>query len=225
MVKRTLLLLSLGLLVGMPGIAAAQQTDGPYLIGSGGGIFGDANTTGSFSVGFGYLTPRRVGLEVELAWSPSILKTPDVQIATAPFPSNVVVFPPLELRVRSRLLTLQTNVLGVLPGSGTRLRAFVEAGGGIADLHRRLHLKESIPVLPPLSDLFTNPVFPPLTFTTIERDISSLQTALVLGAGGGFDYALGAHIGAGTHVRYEHLFTNGEALDEARIEARVRWKF
>jgi hypothetical protein len=81
--------------------------------------------------------------------------------------------------------TLQTNVIGVLPGSGTRLRAFVDAGGGIADVHRRVHLKESIPVFLPLPDLFTNPVFPDITFTTIERDISSSQSALVSGLEGG----------------------------------------
>jgi Outer membrane protein beta-barrel domain len=211
------------MLIGAPTMVAAQQTDGPYLVSSAGGIFGDGRTTGSFSVGFGYMTPRRVGLEVELAWSPSILKTPNLPTLTTPFPSDLVGFSPPELRVRSRLLTLQTNVVGVLPASSSQLRAFVDAGGGIADLHRRAHIKQSIPVLPP--NPFTTPVFPPLTFTTFERDISSSQSALVLGAGGGFDYALGAHAGLGTHVRYEHLFTSGEGLDEARVEARLTWKF
>lgn len=222
-VKPSLLVLALVGLVGTPTFVAAQQTDGPYLMGAGGGIFGDAKTTGSLSVGFGYLTPRHVGLEVELAWSPSILETPDLQFPTL-FPTDIVGFSPPELRIRSRLLTLQTNVIGVLPGSGSRLRAFVEAGGGIADLHRRVHLKEVIPVLPPFSD-FLNPVPPAITFTTIDRDISSSQSALVLGAGGGFEYALGGHLGVGAHVRYEHLFVSRQALDEARIEARVRWKF
>jgi hypothetical protein len=30
---------------------------------------------------------------------------------------------------------------------------------------------------------------------------------------------------AGTPVRYQHLFTNGEALDMARLEGRLRWKW
>jgi hypothetical protein len=222
-VRPTLLLLTIGVLIGAPGMAAAQQTDGPYLLGAAGGIFGNANTTGSLSVGVGYMSPRRVGLEIELAWSPSILESPEVQIPTPLFPTDIAGLSRPELRVRSRLLTLQTNVIGVLPGSSDRLRAFVDAGGGIADLHRRVHIRQSIPVLPP--DLFTNPLPPALTFTTIERDVSSSQSALVLGAGGGFDYALGAHMGLGTHVRYEHVFTSGEGLDEARIEARVRWMF
>jgi hypothetical protein len=81
-----------------------------------------------------------------------------------------------------------------------------------------------VPVLPPFSDLFTNPVTA-LTFTTIERDISSSQSSLVLGAGGGFDYALGAHMGGGSHVRYERVFMNDAALDEARVEVRARWTF
>ncbi|MFL5639630.1 MAG: hypothetical protein ACJ78M_09655 [Gemmatimonadaceae bacterium] len=218
-----LFLFCLGLLVGAPHVAVAQQADGPYLAGSAGAMFGDANTS-SFSVGFGYLTPRRIGLEVALSWSPSILETPDAEIPPSPFPI-LPGFPSFDVHVRSRLLTLQTNVIGVLPASGKRLRAYVEAGGGIADLHRRVHIKESIPVLPPLSDLFTNPVFPNLTFTTLERDISSSQSALVLGAGGGFDYTLGAHIGLGTRVRYEHLFMSVEPLDEARLEARFQWMF
>jgi hypothetical protein len=206
--------------------AVAQESAGPYLIGSGGGVFGDAHTTGSLSVGFGYLTPRRVGLEVDLAWSPSVLEQPDVRIATSqPIFSDVAIFPPIELRVRSRLLTLQTNVIGVLPGSGPRLRAFVEAGGGIADLQRRTHYTASIPVLPPLDDIFSRPGLPTVTFTTIDRDFTSTDTSLVLGAGGGFEYGIGEHMSAGTHVRYQHLFTNGEALDMARLEGRVRWKW
>ena len=44
-------------------------------------------------------------------------------------------------------------------------------------------------------------------------------------SGGGFDYAFGARVGLGTHVRYERLFMSGEALDEARAEARLRWTF
>jgi hypothetical protein len=207
--------------MGAPMPVAAQHADGPYLVGGAGGIFGDANTTGSFSVGFGYLTPRRVGLEVELAWSPSIIETPKFELPTISFP-GLEAFPAPELNVRSRLLTLQTNVIGVLPGSGSRLRAFVESGGGIADLHRRVRFKDVIPVLPPFSDFF-NP--PALTFTTVDREVSSSQTALVLGVGGGFDYALGAHMGLGTRVRYQHLFLSGGALDEARVEARLRWNF
>jgi hypothetical protein len=224
MVRRTLVLLSFSVLLGAP-MAEAQQSDGPYLLGSAGGIFGDGNTTGSYSLGFGYLTPRRVGLEVALAWSPSILKTPDTPLTKSPFPTDLGVIPLPQFNLRSRLLTLQTNVIGVLPGSGTRLRAFVEAGGGIADLHRRVHIKEPLPVLPPISELFTNPGVVPLTFTTIERDVSSSQTALVLGAGGGFDYAIGPHIGVGPHVRYEHLFMSGAGLNEARVEARLHWNF
>jgi hypothetical protein len=225
MYRTHLLVFLLGAVAALPSAAAAQQPEGPYLVGGAGGMFGDANTTGSFSVGFGYLTPRHVGLEVELAASPSIVETPEVSLPTPVFPSDLAAFPAPEFSVRSRLLTLQSNVIGMLPTSGARLRAFVEAGGGIADVHRRVHIKESIPVLPPLFDMFTTPIFPQLTFTTIQRDISSSQSALVLGAGGGFDYALGAHAGVGARVRYQHLFISQQALDEARVEARLQWKF
>jgi hypothetical protein len=212
-------------LLATPMRAAAQQTEGAYVTGSAGGSFGDANATGSFSVGFGYLTPRRVGLEIELAWTPSTEETTQLAIPTPVFPSDIFGIPEPELSLRSRLLTLQTNVVGVIAGDRRRARAFVEAGGGIADVQRRVHIKTFVPVFPPLSDLFVEPVIPPLTFTTIERDVSSSQTALVLGAGAEFDYRLGAHLALGTHVRYEHLFTSGDALDKARVEARARWGF
>lgn len=220
--KRTLLLAAFATLVATAGFA--QEAAGPYLTGSGGGLFGDANTTGSLSLGFGYMTARRIGLEIELAWAPSILKQPDARIATSePVFSDIAIFPPIELRTRSRLLTLQTNVVGVLPGSGTRLRAFVDAGGGIADVHRRTHLRTAIPNFPDFSDTLSGHGFSPIRFSPIERDFSSSVAALVLGGGGGFEYALGERISVGTHVRYQHLFTSGDALDMARLEGRLRW--
>jgi hypothetical protein len=162
---------------------------------------------------------------VEWAWSPSTEDTRQLAIPTPVFPSEIFDIPAPELSVRSRLFTLQTNVVGVISGDRRRARAFVEAGGGIADVQSRLHFKNFVPVFPPLSDLFAQPGIPPLTFTTIERDVSSSQTALVLGAGAGFDYGIGAHLGVGTHVRYEHLFTSRDALNKARVEARLTWRF
>jgi hypothetical protein len=105
-----------------------------------------------------------------------------------------------------------------------RLSAVVEAGGGVADVHRDLHIKTVSPEFPSFPDLFTSPG-PQITFTTIERDVSSSQTSLVLGAGGGFEYALNERIALGSLVRYQHIFSSGEALDHARVEARLRWRF
>ena len=217
-----------GFLTAVPAPASAQYTaDGPYIFGSGGGLFGEGRSIGSVAFGFGYMTPRRVGLEVELAWSPSILEPPDLGIPTLPptfGSSNITIFPTPELRIESRLLTLQTNVVGVLAAPGSRLSAIVEAGGGVADVHRDLHIKSLSPDLEFFSDLFTGPV-PQITFTTIERDVSSSQTSLVLGAGGGFEFALTERIGLGSLVRYQHIFSSGDALDQARVEARLRWRF
>ena len=49
--KRTFLFAAIVMLVATTGFA--QEVAGPYLTGSGGGVFGDAYTTGSLSVGIG----------------------------------------------------------------------------------------------------------------------------------------------------------------------------
>jgi hypothetical protein len=54
--------------------------------------------------------------------------------------------------------------------------------------------------------------------------VSFSQSALVLGAGGGFDYGLGATWVFGTRVRYEHVFLSLDPLDNMRVEARLQWK-
>ncbi len=224
---RTLLLLCCLFLIASTGPVIAQQTaDGPYLVGAGGGLFGE-QSSGSVALGFGYMTPRRIGLEVELAWSPSILEPPDPQIAEFPRivgPTGITIFPTPEISVDSRLLTFQTNVVGVLGARDSRLSAIVEAGGGVADVHRDAHLKTFSPQIPSFAELLTNPLAQ-IAFATIERDVSSSQTSLVLGAGGGFEYALTDHLALGSQVRYQHIFTSGDALDHVRVEARVRWKF
>jgi hypothetical protein len=159
-----LLLLLVTVFFGVPSAVAAQQTDGPYVVGGAGGVFGDV--TGSFSVGFGYLTPRRVGLEGHaflVAFGVGTAAAADRDLASTGRHCGV---PRAPVERPVSLLTLQTNIIGVLPASGTRLRAFVEAGGGIADQNRRLHIEQSVPVVPPLSELFTNPP-PSLTFTTL----------------------------------------------------------
>lgn len=225
--KRTFVLLCCVLLVVARGSTYAQSSaEGPYIVGAGGGLLGEQNT-GSASLGFGYMTPRGFGLEVELAWSPSILQPPDLAIAELPSitgPTGITVFPTPEISVKSRLLTLQTNVVGVLGARGSRLSAIVEAGGGVADVHRDAHIKTFTPQFPSFSDLLAGRPFE-LTFTPTEREVSSSETSLVLGAGGGFEYAIAEHLALGGRVRYQHVFASGDALDHARVEARVRWKF
>ena len=88
--KRTILLTLIVTLVATAGFA--QEVPGPYLTGSGGGVFGDANTTGSISGAFGYMTSRRIGLELELEWAPSILKQPDARIASQPVFGDIAEF-------------------------------------------------------------------------------------------------------------------------------------
>ncbi len=225
--KRTLVLLCCLVLVIARGSAFAQSSsEGPYIAGAGGGLFGE-QATASVSLGFGYMTPRSLGFEVELAWSPAVLQPPDLQIADLPSitgPTGITVFPTPEITLKSRLLTLQTNVVGVLGARGSRLSAIVEAGGGVADVHRDAHIKTLTPEFPSFSNLLTGAPFE-ITFTEIERNVSSSDTALVLGAGGGFEYALAEHLALGGRVRYQHVFTSGDALDHARVEGRVRWKF
>jgi len=225
--KRILVLVFSLLLVVTRGSAFAQSSsDGPYIVSGGGALLAE-HTAGSASLGAGYVTPRGLGFEVELAWAPLGVESAHVEIPQVP-PFGPTVgdlpgFPLPEITVKSRLLTLQTSVVGVLGKRGSRVSATLEAGGGIADVHRDAHIKTFVPQIPTLADFAAGRF--DVTFTPIERDVPSSQTGLVLGAGGGVEVALTEHLGVGSRVRYQHVFTSVDPLDHARVEARVRWMF
>ena len=190
------------------GIARAQTLQ-PYILGEGGGWFGDAGTTGALAVGFGILTPRNIGFEIELSFVPGLDFDEDDQ-------PRIAIFPPIQSTRSGRIIGLQTHVIGMLPGSGSKLRAFVLAGGGIADLEQRVRLALGLVFPPELPPPY------PIPFDTEYRQSDAV---LVLSAGAGFEVSLTRHLGLGTSVRYQRLFSEPEHLDGARVAARATWRF
>jgi hypothetical protein len=131
----------LTLALNLVAVAARAQSLQPYIVGEGGGWFGDGGSTGTVAIGFGVLTPQNFGFEIEVSYVLGLDfgDTGDPRIA---------IFPPIVLRSSGRVVALQTHVIGMLPGGGSKLRAFVLAGGGIADLERRIQISGDF--LPPL---------------------------------------------------------------------------
>ena len=194
---------------------AVAQDAHPYLLGEVGGSFGDGGSAPAVVLGFGYLTPRNVGFEIEVSY------VPDLDFGDPGFP-RIAIFPPISIDATGRLVGLQTHVIGVLPGSGTKLRAFVLGGGGIMDVEYRLRIDS--PIFTPIGP-FTPPVeFPPV-FTSRVTETTQSDTGLVLGAGAGFEYALTRQFGVGMAVRYQRVFSDPRDLDLARATARVTWRF
>ena len=205
------------------------QNPQPYIFGEAGGSFGDGSTAPAIVTGFGYLTPRNFGFEIEVAFVPGL----DFGDPGLP---RIAIYPPITFESTGRLISLETHVIGVLPNGGSKLRAFVLAGGGIADL--RLTNRIQIPplVLPVFPDLPAFPDLPgfpglfdpsqfPELFLGVDREVTSSETSMVLSAGAGFDYALTRHVGLGMSVRYRHLFNDPMSLDQARVGVRASWRF
>lgn len=213
MFRLAVLVLVLALLTAVPAVAQSAQ---PYLLGEVGGSFGDGGSAPAVALGFGYLTPHNVGFEIEVSY------VPELDFGDPGFP-RIAIFPPVTIDATGRIVGLQTNVIGVLPGSGTKLRAFVLAGGGIADLDYQLRIET--PIFAPGRGFFTPPPGVPGVFTSGITETTQSDTSLVLGAGAGFEYSLTRHLGVGMSVRYQHLFSDPGALDLARAAARVTWRF
>jgi opacity protein-like surface antigen len=185
----------------------------PYIVGEGGGWFGDGGATGAVAVGFGMLTPRNIGFEIEVSYVPGLDFDDDVAV--------IAIFPPISIDTSGRIIGLQTHVIGMLPGSGTKLRAFVLAGGGVADLERRVSISRGDVLFSPTG--LTPPPYPiPFEFDTEAEDSDAV---LVLSAGAGFEYSVTRNLALGTSVRYQRLFSEPERLDGARVAARATWRF
>lgn len=196
---------------------ARAQNAAPYVLGEVGGSFGDGGAAPAVAVGFGYLTARKIGFEIELSY------VPDLDLGDPGIP-RIAVFPPITVQSSGRLLSFQTNAVGVLQGSGTKFRAFVLAGGGVADL------KQKISVRFPDFDLrfFDNLVGlglvpPPITFRDVTRETSDAN--LLLGVGAGIEYEITRRLAVGTSVRYQHVFSEPRSLDLARASIRASWRF
>jgi hypothetical protein len=209
---------------------ARAQNPQPYIFGEVGGSFGDGGVAPAIVAGFGYLTPRNFGFEIEAAFVPGL------DFADPGLP-RIAIYPPITFETTGRLISLETHVVGVLPNGGSsKLRAFVLAGGGIADLRltNRIHIPPfprplfpDLPVFPDLPDFpgLLDPSSFPELFLGVDREVTASETSMVLSAGAGFDYALTRHLGLGMSVRYQHLFNDPMSLDMARAAVRATWKF
>jgi hypothetical protein len=207
-------------------MTAAAQAAGPYVTGHIGMSGGDGGGSVATGGAVAYMMPRRLGFEIEVSVSPGL----DFGSLGAPEPPPIVVpgQPPFDFSVRAtgRLVTFQTNVVGLVASEG-RLRVFVAGGGGIANLHQDLRLRFPEIVLPPGFD-FMNPgpgVIPPIEFVTRERRVSRSENALCLNAGGIIEFVVNPRLGVGADVRYVHGFFSDNGLNIARVAARASWRF
>ena len=196
--------------------SAGAQTTQPYIVSELGGSFGDGGSVPAVGLGFGFLTPRNLGLEIEVSY------LPDLDFGDPGLP-RIAIFPPITMHASGRIVGLHTHVVGVLPGGGTKLRAFVIGGGGITDVRQRIRIE---------SPVFFTPTFPgtvppdfPFPFGARVFESSRSETSLVLSAGAGFEYGVTQHLGVGMAVRYQRLFSDPVGLDMARAAARVTWRF
>ena len=201
---------------------ARAQDAQVYILGEAAGSFGDGGAAPAAAVGVGYLTPRRIGFEIELSY------VADLDFGDPGYP-RIAIYPPISIEASGRMVGLQTNVIAVLPGGGTRLRAFVLGGGGVADLQHRIRVQapalfRSVAVFPVCPGVPPLPDFAALS-TALDAEYTRSETALVLSAGAGFEYAVTRRLGAGLSVRYLHLFSDPGALDLARVGARLTWRF
>ena len=219
---RGALFLAVFVTIANPVIAQDAQ---PYIVGEAGGSFGDGSAAPALAIGFGYRTAHNFGFEIEAS------VVPDLNFGDPGIP-RIAIYPPVTIESTGRIVALQTHVVGVLPNGGSKLRAFLLAGGGIADVERRIRIEvppftpvfPGIPERPDLPPGFVIPDLPGI-FGGFQSDRRASETSLVLSGGAGFEYALTPHFGLGMSVRYQHVFSDPEALDIARLGARVTWTF
>lgn len=205
-----LVVLGLSLVVAVP---AAAQTAQPYILGEVGGSFGDGGSAPAVGLGFGYLAPRNVGFEMEVSY------VPDLDFGDPGIP-RIAIFPPVNVFSTGRIVSLQTHVVGILPGGGTKLRAYFTGGSGIADVRQRIRVE--FPTLGPIVPGI--PEFP-FEFGARVAENTQSETGLVLGAGAGFEYGVTEHLGLGLSVRYQRVFSDPSNLDLARVGLRATWRF
>ena len=201
--------------------AHAQVQQSYYVLGEAGASFGDGGGAPALAAGFGFLTSRNIGVELEVSYIPSLrFDEADPLPGLLPFGG---------VRTSGRVVGLQTQIVAVLPGGGTKLRTFVTGGGGIADVERRVQFSsfpEFLTIfegLPQFEGLTTFPDFRLLLPRDFEQTRS--DASLVLSGGAGVEYALTGRFDLGIGLRYQRVFSNPSALDMARLGLRAKWKF
>jgi hypothetical protein len=200
------------------------QASGPYVSGHIGVSGGDGGAALAAGGSVGYMTPRRIGFEIELSVSPGLDFGDLGRLNGRPqFPVPLPI--PIEepsIDATGRLLTFHTNVVASLP-TGGKLRVFVVGGGGVANLDQDALFRFPEFVIPP--NFADNPTLVPLDVVTVEHRTSRSENALSLNAGGIVEYAWTARFSLGVDARYTHAFFEREGLNTARVAARATWRF
>lgn len=197
---------------------------------------GDGGAAPSVSVSAGYVTPRRVGFEVEFSYTDRLDLRDDrfPRIQSSPMPRSfdplgfqdvtalglmsILIFPPIDLNTSGRLVSFHTNAVGEI-ATTRRFRAMVSAGGGVAALRQRTHLRFGPLNLPlPLGA-------PMIDIQPYESVVTTSDTGLSLGAGMTLEYRVTRSVGLGGDVRYQHVFLDPGDFDHARVGARLTWRF
>src|SRR5262245_62075878 len=130
-------------MLSIPAMASAQAGV-PYVAGHIGTSAGDGGAALAAGAAVGYITPRRLGFELDVS------ATPDLDfgdLGVTPTSTTTPLLLPLlpSIEARGRVLTFQTNALALL-ASGGKMRAFVSGGGGIANLKQDILYR--LPVFP-----------------------------------------------------------------------------
>lgn len=220
------------LLLILLGSTASAQTPGPYVAGLAGVSAGDTGASFAGGAAVGYMSPRRLGFELEIGIAPG-LDFSDDGLPRIQSPLSPSLFPAPTFRATGRVLTFQSNVVAALTGQGA-LQVAIAAGGGVANRQQDITLRYASIVIPSgrptfsFPDLESLPPFPfpfPLEFEMREQRSTRSDNALCLNAGGIVEYALSSRLGVGADVRYMHAFFSGNAWDAARVTARLRWQF
>jgi hypothetical protein len=198
----------------LPAVASGQTA---YVSASGGVSAGDGGASPAIAVSAGYLTPKRIGFEVEFGFVADLdFPGPDVSILATSFPGTSI-FPPIMFESSGDLFTFHTNVVFPLTSSG-KLRVQAIAGGGAANVRIHTRFIRGSIILEGLPEFL-----PPFPVLPTESTVS--DAALSLNLGGFIEYALTERLGAGVDARYNHVFLEREGLDFARITGRMSWRF
>jgi hypothetical protein len=198
----------------LPSVARGQTA---YVSALGGVSAGDGGASPAVAVSAGYLTPKRIGFEVEFGFVADLdFPSPDVSILATSFPGTTI-FPPIVFESSGDLFTFHTNVVFPLTSSG-KLRVQAIAGGGAASVRIHTRFMRGSIILEGLPGLL-----PPIPVLPTESTV--WEAALSLNLGGFIEYALTERFGAGVDARYNHVFVDREGLDFARITGRVSWRF
>ena len=186
-------------------LAAEPPEPGPRLAASVGGSVGDGGAAPAVGFAIGYRFRPYVGVEFELATTPGLDFEP-IRLAFIDFPILDLVLPNT-IQTSGSILTLLLNVIAEIPTTTAWLHPYVFGGGGLGHINQRFAL-EGRGLLP--RDL-------------LKLDLPSFPPALT--AGGGVDFEVSRGWAVGASARYTRLLVNGDAIDLARLGARISVRF